>query len=208
MLPQDFFIPLYFDETEADLWLALQPLEPAQRSAFIKATLRQVLLNDNGTEALNSHSPEEDSLESEIFSLETLFAETHVAVADADYVERADNEAAEPTSSRLPWDYLLQTVIGVEDDEDVIAALKQAIHAKVQEEKTDKLPMKVDYSEPPVVDELDVQLDRVEEQEFDIESLQVATPISSTGYEYMIKHIIGIEDDEAVLTILQARNKK
>ena len=45
MIPsQSSFIPLYFDEDEAELWQALQRIEPEKRSSFIKETLKQGLL--------------------------------------------------------------------------------------------------------------------------------------------------------------------
>ena len=53
------------------------------------------------------------------------------------------------------------------------------------------------------VEEQNLQLDSVENQEFKLESLQVDTPLPSTGFEYMMKHIIGIEEDEVVLKILR-----
>lgn len=206
MLSQSFFIPLYFDEAEADLWLALQQIEPEKRSAFIKATLRQVLLNENGVEAPNIHSlkddiEEDDIEEDETFSLGALFTEVHVLDPDAEYVGLADHKEGTPTSHSVPWDYLLNTVIGVEEDEAVIAAINHVVHSEVQAEKPDNLPMKMNRSEHPV-DEPDGQLERVEEQEFDFESLRVDTHIPPTGYEYMMKHIIGIEEDEVVLKLL------
>ena len=209
-LSQSFFIPLYFDEAEAELWLALQRIEPEKRSAFIKTTLRQVLINKDEAEALNTHFLEHnieeiDNVEEiddlETFSLEALFAEVHVLDLDAEYVGLAVHAEAKPSSLKGPWDYLLHTVIGVEEDEAVIAAFKQTVHSEVQEEKPDNLPMKI-ISELPV-DEPDGLLDRVGDQEFDVESLRVDTPLPSTGFEYMMKHIIGTEEDEVVLKILR-----
>ena len=204
MLSQSFFIPLYFEEVEADLWQALQQIEPENRSAFIKATLRQVLIDEDKAEAsIDSHSLEDESeeieeIKIEEFSLEALFAEAHVLDPGADYVGLANYEEVRPTLQSVPWDYLLNNVIGVEDDEAVIAAIKQIGHSEVQEGKSNKSPMKIKRSEPPA-DELDGQLARVGDQEFDLESLHVDTHIPSTGFEYMMKHIIGIEEDEAVL---------
>jgi len=155
-LSQAFFIPLYFDETEADLWLALQQIEPEKRTAFIKATLRQVLIQENETEIPLGTVDflQEESAEVETFSLEALFS-----------------KEVKPTSPHEPWDHLLQTMLGIEED---IA-----------------------------VEEQNIQLDSVENQEFKLESLQVNTSLPSTGFEYMMKHIIGIEDDEVVLKILR-----
>ena len=201
MLSQSFFIPLYFDETEADLRLTLQRIEPEKRSAFIKAILRQVLIDKDEAEASkDTHSLEDEieEIDMETFSLETLFAEVHVLDPDVEYVGLANYEEVRPTSQSVPWDYLLNNVIGVEDDEAVIAAIKQAGHSEVQEEKPDILPMKIHRSEQPA-DEPDGQIDRVGDQEFDFEWLHVDTHIPSTGFEYMMKHIIGIEEDEAVL---------
>jgi hypothetical protein len=210
-LSQSFFIPLYFDEAEADLWQALQQIEPEKRSTFIKASLRQILLNDNRAEASVAHSPQdepeyanefEELEELETFSLEDLFAEVHIAEPDAENVGPADYEGVKPTSPKLPWDYLLQTVIGVEQDETVIAAIKQAVQTEVQEEKSDTLPIKINHSEQPP-DEPDEQGDSLADQEFDIESLRVDVLIAPTGFEYMMKHIIGTEEDESVLKILR-----
>ena len=204
-LSQSFFIPLYFDEAEADLWLALQRIEPEKRSAFIKTTLRQVLINRDEAEAPNTHLLEyniEELDEIETFSLEALFAEVPVLDLEAENVGLAVNEEAKPSSSHKgPWDYLLHTVIGVEEDEAVINVLKQTVHAGVQEEQSEKLPMKI-ISELPA-DEPDGLLDRVGDQEFDFASLHVDTPIPSIGFEYMMKHIIGTEEDEVVLKILR-----
>ncbi|MDR3585107.1 MAG: hypothetical protein P4L59_07255 [Desulfosporosinus sp.] len=155
-LSQAFFIPLYFDETEADLWLALQEIEPEKRTAFIKASLRQVLLQENETEIPLGTADflQEESAEVETFSLEALFS-----------------KEVKPTPPQKPWDHLLQTMLGIEED--------------------------------IVVEEQNIQLDSVENQEFKLELLQVETSLPSTGFEYMMKHIIGIEDDEAVLKILR-----
>jgi hypothetical protein len=214
-LSQSFFIPLYFDETEANLWQALQQIEPEKRSTFIKASLRQVLLHENRAEASDAHSsedepePEEDDLEPELeeietFSLEDLFAEVHPAESEAENVGSADYKEVTPTAHKLPWDYLLQTVIGVEQDETVIAAIKQAVHSEVQEEKSDTLPMRLNHSEPPVEE----QGDSLGDQEFNIESLRVDVLIPSAGFEYMMKHIIGKEEDESVLKILREGSAK
>lgn len=124
MLTQSCFIPLNFDETETDLWQALQQIEPEKRSAFIKATLRQVLLNGD----------------------------------------------------------------------------RAAVQSEVQVETSDNLPMEINHSEHPV-DEPDGLLDKVGGQEFDLESLLVDTPIPSAGFEYMMKHIIGTEEDEVILKL-------
>lgn len=212
---RSFVIELYIDEDEADLWSALQKIEPQMRSTFIKETLRQVLLNgveahkDNPVQSWdeaekpaelddNEEVDENEELEEhaeheefENLSLEALFTE-----------ERAHNP---DEGMKVPWDYLLHTVIGVEDDESVITILKQAAHSEVQVEKPDNQPFKIDRSENPV-DEPEEYLDRVENQEFDLKSLQVTTPILPLGFEYLMKHIIGKEDDEEVLKILQDKS--
>lgn len=210
MLPQSFFVPLYFDEAEADLWQALQQIEPEKRSAFIKASLRQVLFNENRIEILDVPSSEheqenaEDELENDLeeietFSLEDLFAEVPGGDPEA---ETEDSQVAAPASGKLPWNHLLQSVIGVEEDESVIAAIKQAFHYGVREEKSDSLTLAVDRSEFSL-QENDEQGDQLAEEEFDFESLQVDTPIPSAGFEYLMKHIIGTEDDETILMILR-----
>lgn len=128
---QSSFIPLFFDEAETDLWLALQRIEPEARSSYIKGILRQVLIGEdvknNGLDDQEFPADlQEDEFEStESFSLETLF---EVNVPD-------------------------------QDTEHVV--------------------------------------------EFNLESLIEDKPIRSAGFEYMMKHIIGSEEDEAVLEVLR-----
>jgi len=201
-------IQVSIDEDEADLWSALQKIEPEKRSPFIKETLRQVLLNgvedhkdiqaqplDDDIEKLakNEELEENDEVlkevdEVETLSLEALFTEEQALDLDE--------------GKKVPWDYLLHTVIGVEDDESVISFLKQAVHPKVQVEKPDNQPLKIDHAKNPV-NEPEEYLDRAENREFDLKSLQVTTPIRPLGFEYLMKHIIGTENDEEVLKILQ-----
>ncbi|MDR3540187.1 MAG: hypothetical protein P4L69_04360 [Desulfosporosinus sp.] len=165
----------------------MQQIEPEKRTAFIKAALRQVLLPENEAEVSidDAHLLQEDVAELETFSLESLFS-----------------ERVEPTSHREPWDHLLHTMVGIEEDEAVIAAIRQVALSEVQEEVPDNLLIKTMHSEQPV-DEQSAQLDSVRNQEFELESLHVETPLASTGFEYMMKHIIGTEEDEGVLKILR-----
>ncbi|SPF53042.1 conserved hypothetical protein [Candidatus Desulfosporosinus infrequens] len=156
---QSFFIPLYFDEAEADLWLALQQIEPEKRTAFIKATLRQVLLAENEVETPigTAHLLKDDIVEDEMFS--TVEEETFSIVEDETFsLEALFSQGTKPTLHTDPWDS---------------------------------------------VDEQNEHLDRAGEQDFDLESLNVDTTLPSTGFEYMMRHIIGTEDDEVILKILR-----
>ena len=128
ILSQSSFIPLYFDEDEADLWQALQRIEPEKRSSFIKEILRQGLLGtlpkdtlkedaeydpeeiqDNADEAL-----EEKPEERETFSLETLFSDAHVP-------EQSDNLLMETTHfPPAGYEYMMKHIIGTEDDESIL----------------------------------------------------------------------------------------
>ena len=218
-------ITLYFDESEADLWQGLQRIEPENRSAFVKATLRQVLLGENGEEEICEEiTPPDtttknneyvqtinqvDTLKSEeygvplplvevgvspfdeiqTFSLEALF--TGASEPDAEYEGFADPEQTMP-NSKEPWDYLLNSVIGEEKDLVVINAILQAAHSSEnQDEQSDDIPNKINRSELQV----------------DFESLKVDSPVPSTGFEYMMKHIIGTEEDEVVLKFLRGHSE-
>ncbi|OLN28513.1 hypothetical protein [Desulfosporosinus metallidurans] len=129
ILSQSSFIPLYFDDDEADLWQALQRIEPEKRSSFIKETLRQGLLRTLPKDTLkvdSVHDPEEthdDAVEEkfkeiETFSLEALFSEAHVP-------EQSDNllMKANPLPS-AGYEYMMTHVIGTEDDESILKLLR------------------------------------------------------------------------------------
>jgi len=148
MIPsQSLFIPLYFDEAETDLWLALQQIEPEKRSSFIKETLRQVLLGINEEELFRHslHKISEDVLEIHDDGYQS--EEVHVEVLK--------NEVKQPET------FSLEDLFVQED-------------ALFSDEKTDV------YKNREEVD-------------------------SISGYEYMMKHIIGTEEDEAVLMILRGK---
>lgn len=135
---QSSFIPLFFDEAETDLWLALQRIEPEERSSFIKASLRQVLLGENASSTgLNDKVIPADSSEEELKELK---------------------EESESTES-FSLEALFEVNVLDQDTEQVV--------------------------------------------EFDQESLREDKPIRSAGFEYMMKHIIGTEEDEAVLEVLR-----
>ena len=128
---QSSFIPLFFDEAEADLWLALQEIEPEERSSFIKAILRQALLGTSAEKLLikknhNSESSVLDDIDNlelndqEIqedlpFSLEALF-EVNVPEQDSEHV-------VEPIRS-TGLEYMMNHIIGTEDDEVVLKVLQ------------------------------------------------------------------------------------
>lgn len=135
---QSSFIPLFFDEAETDLWLALQQIEPEERSSFIKSILRQALLRDRTEELIikEMQNPEsgvpveaknselsdktlptdspEDGLESAgLFSLDVLF---EVTIPEQDM----DNQPIHPTG----FEYMMKHIIGTEEDEAVLAVLR------------------------------------------------------------------------------------
>ena len=141
---QPLFIPLYFDETEADLWLALQRVEPEKRSAFIKETLRQALLETNSEEGLgrlpqdkvSEVSPEihddcsclqsetqaEEVLETidketETFSLDDLFTQTDAHQIDGEPVLVPESEKVQSIGG---FEYMMKFIIGTEEDENVL----------------------------------------------------------------------------------------
>lgn len=136
---QSSFIPLFFDEAETDLWLALQQIEPEGRSSFIKSILRQALLGDRPVELIMKEKPKsesdllvekeksglsdkelsedfpEDGLESiELFSLEALF---EVTVPEQD---KKENQAIRSTG----FEYMMKHIIGTEEDEAVLEVLR------------------------------------------------------------------------------------
>lgn len=140
MMPsQSSFIPLYFDEDEAELWQALQRIEPEKRSSFIKETLKQGLLR-----TLPETTLKEDS--------------------EHDLEETYD-------------DLLEERLEELEEPEEVETFSLEAL-----------------FFEAPVPE----QSDNV---------LMETDPLSSTGYEYMMKHIIGTEDDESILKLLRGGEK-
>lgn len=128
---QSSFIPLFFDEAEADLWSALQEIEPEERSSFIKAILRQALLGTAVEKLLitknhNSESSVLDDIDNlelndqEIhedlpFSLETLF--------EVNVPEQDSKRDVEPIRS-TGLEYMMNHIIGTEDDEVVLEALQ------------------------------------------------------------------------------------
>ena len=138
ILSQSSFIPLYFDEDEADLWQALQRIEPEKRSSFIKETLRQGLLrtlpettmkedsehhlkethDDAFEEKLEEHEELEKLEELETFSLEALFSEAPVP-------EQSDKLFM--GTNPLPitgYEYMMTHIIGTEDDESILKLLR------------------------------------------------------------------------------------
>ena len=131
-------IHLKFDEVDLDLWQALQQIKPEMRSAFIKEALRQVLQTysvgekflthsiaknsakilelqeDQGLIGIERENNEQDSVKKmKTFSLEALFAEDRVP---------------EPSQNNLissqGYQYMMKTIIGIEDDEAVLKAFK------------------------------------------------------------------------------------
>lgn len=146
---QPLFIPLYFDETEADLWLALQQIEPEKRSSFVKETLREVLLGTDTEESFrhplqvtedmaeirdDSDYHQEAQAEDvhkfkgegiETFFLDDLFAQTHAPHLEEEPRILTDHEKAMSTPNQSTgFDYLMKHIIGSEEDEAVLMVLK------------------------------------------------------------------------------------
>jgi len=161
MTSQPLFIPLYIDETEADLWLALQRIEPEKRSFFIKETLKQVLL---GTDSGEVCSLPQDKVSADIreiqfdgnypdgvaqveevlidpveqietFSLDDLFSQTYVPHTDEEPIIVTEHEEEMLIPNRSPgFEYLMKHIIGTEDDEAVLSVLNQRVGTGSQTE--------------------------------------------------------------------------
>ncbi|KUO78186.1 MAG: hypothetical protein APF81_21405 [Desulfosporosinus sp. BRH_c37] len=141
---QSSFIPLFFDEAETDLWLALQRIEPEERSSFIKASLRQVLLGENASSIDDKVIPadsseeelkelKEESKSTESFSLEALF-EVNVLDQDTEQVVEFDQESLredKPIRS-AGFEYMMKHIIGTEEDEAVLEVLRGFLSKKGQ----------------------------------------------------------------------------
>lgn len=150
MMPsQPLFIPLYFDEVDADLWLALQQVEPEKRSSFVKEILRRVLVT-NREESFHfpldeisedvqeisddAHQPEEvqeDVLENEgdlsgTFTLEDLFVQKDAPYSD----EKLNMTNHEKFNSISGYEYMMKHIIGTEEDEAVLKVLKSGTRKK------------------------------------------------------------------------------
>ena len=152
---QSSFIPLFFDEAEMDLWIALQQIEPEGRSSFIKSILRQALLRDRIEELImkEKQNPESD----------LLVKEENSGLSDKEL------------SADFPEDGL----------ESIESFTLDALFEVTTPER-----------------------DKRHVQGYDLESLEESHPkenqvIPSAGFEYMMKHIIGTEEDEAVLAVLR-----
>ncbi|EHQ88528.1 hypothetical protein [Desulfosporosinus youngiae] len=152
---QPLFIPLYIDEAEADLWLALQRIEPEKRSSFIIETLRQALLgtdrgdlpeiqNDGnhangeaqcGAQAEADEAPEDPVKQIEMFSLEDLFSQPDIPYANEKSMLVPEYEAELPIRNRPPgFDYLMKHIIGTEDDQAVLRVLNRRAGSAGQNE--------------------------------------------------------------------------
>lgn len=148
MSSQPLFIPLYFDEVEEDLWLALQQVEPEKRSSFVKEILRRVLVT-------NREEP-----------------------------------------FRFPLDELSEDVQEISDDDHQL----EGAHEDVLEKEGD-------LSGTFTLEDLFVQKDGPHSDEKpNMTNHEKLNSIS--GYEYMMKHIIGTEEDEAVLKVLMSGTRK
>jgi hypothetical protein len=150
MLAQVSFIPLYFDEEEADLWQALQRIEPEKRSSFIKETLRQVLLRGNPDKNLDVN--------------QEYMKENREDPEDRENEDQLENLSVDP-----------EVATGVDSEVD----------SEINPKELEPFSLEALFSESPVSDPKELN------------------NLSSKGYEYMMKHIIGTEEDEEVLKFLQ-----
>ncbi|WP_298200641.1 hypothetical protein [Desulfosporosinus sp.] len=151
MSSQPLFIPLYFDESEADLWLALQQIEPEKRTSFIKESLKQVLIETNR---------------------EVLFRNPIYKAAE-DVLEISDD--------------------GNQDEETHEEELEKEVENEVKQ------------SGPFTLEDLFIQKDDPHSEEKPDIMITREEVTSISGYEYMMKHIIGTEEDETVLKILRGK---
>lgn len=139
------FIPLYFDETESDLWKAIQQIEPEMRSPFIKEALRLVLQSysagekfltrsitknleeileiqeDRARIGTDEENNEQDSVENHTVSLEDDIVEMETFSLEALFIEGhvPDPNENKPISSQ-GYQYMMKNIIGLEDDEAVL----------------------------------------------------------------------------------------
>lgn len=152
MSSQPLFIPLYFDEAEEDLWLALQQVEPEKRSSFVKEILRQVLvtnkeesfrfpldepsedvqeISDDGDDDHQLEGAHEDVLEKEgdlsgTFTLEDLF----VPKDDPHSDKKPNMKNHEKLNSISGYEYMMKHIIGTEEDEAVLKVLMSGTRKK------------------------------------------------------------------------------
>lgn len=153
MISQPLFIPLYLDEDDRDLWLTLQSVAPESRSLFIKETLRQSLLgggppepslrslgSEDRTAVSSEHTPDpgaeaQDEAQDEVqgeerpssqevpgesFSLADLFTET----TPPGILENPESKTVQGELPALSgFKYVMQHIIGTEDDEAVLKIL-------------------------------------------------------------------------------------
>lgn len=160
---QSSFIPLFFDEAETDLWLALQRIEPEKRSSFIKAVLRQVLLEEQGADEfilmketqnsetsasideiceVNKEITQVDSTEHELEDLETFSLDSLFEVTDPvpDTKQQLGEYDLESFRENKPihsagLEYILNQIIGTEEDEAVLEVLRGFSREKGQQIK-------------------------------------------------------------------------
>ncbi|SHI81344.1 hypothetical protein [Desulfosporosinus lacus] len=151
MSSQPLFIPLYFDESEADLWIALQQIEPEKRTSFIKETLKQVLIE-------------------------------------------TDREVI----VRYPIHKAAEDVLEISDD----GHQDEETHAEELEKEVEN---GVERPGPFTLEDLFIQTDHPHSDEKPDNMITREEVTSISGYEYMMKHIIGTEEDETVLKILRGK---
>ena len=163
MISQPLFIPLYFDEAETDLWLALQRVEPEKRSSFIKETLRQALLGfdseiPESNNKVNDHyvvAQANEVLKNEVqvepiqeiepvreleriepiesFSLDDLFAQATPNLGEGTVISK--NLEFDEVKLIPGFEYMMKHIIGTEEDETVLMVLNQSTESKGQKPK-------------------------------------------------------------------------
>lgn len=176
-------------------------VEEIEKESFDKSIFDDVVTQIEPEHPPDSRAHLERDSESEAFSLEALF----IGAAETDIQLRGSGPSDQPQvmTAATPWDYLLHSVIGEEDDETVIAAIQQAAQAEAPSLMD---PLSIEMEEPLKIDEFQEEEKTQEEekpQTFGLDALFVESPVPTSGFEYVMKHIIGTEDDEEILKIFK-----
>lgn len=147
------FIPLYFGEEDQDLWQALCLVNSEKRSAYIKGVLRKHFLGEefvnrgqipglHAAELDSSDTQEEDDdqiNDDQEFALDNLTFEDLFINPDPmnlesltdfnndsnniEFQKQGEEEKGVPVMASSGLDYILNSVIGVEEDKGVINAI-------------------------------------------------------------------------------------
>ncbi|MHB1654061.1 MAG: hypothetical protein ACYCVD_16540 [Desulfitobacteriaceae bacterium] len=215
------FLPLYFDDEDEMVWEYLKTIEPERRSAFVKEILRGAIgettegpltIGERKCASLEQVSAKDQYIEE--FSVKESFLEglslesLYISPGKGNDSNQAGNSSAisssesNPSSfqSPEPWDYLLQQVIGIEDDEAVIAAVQGIVAGQV----------------PPDPDKaMDKEsLKGTEYGEDSVQATATGTLVQAMdgfqgkkGLEYLLSQVIGEEQDEEVIGFLNTIQK-